>query len=73
MRIRSLACRVRLGHRWETTVDTFGAVTYCVRCGALARGRGRGRSEAFEHLDVVPGGGSISGGRYGSPPSERRG
>jgi hypothetical protein len=39
--LNRLVCLVR-GHRWETTVDSVGAITSCVRCKKTRYGGGVG-------------------------------
>jgi hypothetical protein len=38
--IRGLLCKVRGGHRWETTEDPFGGTTICSSCGKLRHAGG---------------------------------
>ena len=32
---RKLLCKVRGGHRWQTTTDAHGTISYCERCGTI--------------------------------------
>jgi hypothetical protein len=56
--LRRLLCLARGGHKWETSSDPAGAVTTCVKCGAVQHDRGGIEGTAPGH-GHGQGGGSV--------------